>query len=191
MIVETHRGQARRSGCGRRPGAPLDYDEGIAMPTLCRAYTTDHEAHAAVDRLLSAGVSGAEIRVLMGDALHDSRDAPLGTFAGTSTADAESVGSYAGVGHSGREAMGAFAGDPEEQRRGAFRDVDRETVTTYHAGVERVRIASHHDLKKMLLDAGLDEATAKTDVEALHHGRILVLVESAMEFDAIADAIDA
>jgi hypothetical protein len=87
--------------------------------------------------------------------------------------------------------MGAFAGDPEEQRRGAFRDVDRETVTTYHAGVERVRIASHHDLKKMLLDAGLDEATAKTDVEALHHGRILVLVESAMEFDAIADAIDA
>ncbi len=161
------------------------------MPTLCRAYTTDHEAHAAVDRLLSAGVSGAEIRVLMGDAVHDSRDAPVGSFAGTSAADEETVGSYAGVGHSGREAMGAFAGDADEQPRGGFRDVDRETVTTYRAGVERVRIASHHNLEKMLLDAGLDEATAAADVEALHHGRILVLVESAMALDEIAGVIDA
>ena len=161
------------------------------MSRLCRAYTTDHEAHAAVDRLLFTGVSGAEIRVLMGDAVHDSRDAPVGSYAGTSTADEETVGSYAGVGHSGREAMGAFAGDPEDQRRGGFRDVDRETVTTYRAGVERVRVASHHNLKKMLLGAGLDEATAATDVEALHHGRILVLVESAMALHEIADVIDA
>src|SRR4051794_39040397 len=112
------------------------------MPSLCRAYTTEHEAHAAVDRLLSAGVSGAEIRVLMADAVHDSREAPVGSYAGTSTDHDETIGSYAGVGHSGREPMGAFAGDPEEQRRGGFRDVDRETVTTYRAGVERVRIAS-------------------------------------------------
>ena len=160
------------------------------MPTLCRAYTTDHEAHAAVDRLLSAAVSGAEIRVLMGDALHDSRDAPLGTFAGTSTADAESVGSYAGVGHSGREAMGAFAGDANQQRRGGFADADRETVTTYRDGVVRMRVASHHALKAMLLEAGLDEETADADVAALHEGRVLVLVTSAMAAGDLAAALD-
>jgi hypothetical protein len=186
--IATRRDEA---GAGRRPGAPLDHDEGIAMPTLCRAYTTDHEADAAVDRLLSAGVSDAEIRVLMGDAVHDSRDAPVGGYAGTSTADEATVGAYAGVGHSGREAMGAFAGDPEAQRRGGFSDVDRDTVTSYRAGVERVRVAAHHDLKRMLLDAGLDEATASADVEALHNGRILVLVESATALDEIAGLIDA
>lgn len=161
------------------------------MATLCRAYSTEQDAHAAVHRLLAGDVSGAEVRVLMGDAVHDSRDAPLGTFAGTSTADAETIGAYAGAGHSAREPMGAFAGDPDEQRRGAFRDVDRETVTTFSTGVERVRIASHHNLKKMLLDAGLDDATATSDVEALHHGQILVLVQSTMALDEIAGVIDA
>jgi hypothetical protein len=171
-------------------GAALDNDEGIAMATLCRAYTTEQDAHAAVDRLLSGGVSSAEVQVLMGDAIHDLRDAPVGSFAGTSTANGETVGSYADVGHSGREAMGTFAGDAEEQRRGGFRDVDRETVTTYRADVKRVRIASHHNLKQMLLEAGLDEATAASDVEALHHGRILVLVQSTMALDEVAGAID-
>jgi len=161
------------------------------MATLCRAYTTEQEAHAAVDRLLAGGVSGAEVGVLMGESVDDSRDAPVGSFVGTSTADDETVGAYAGGGHSAREAMGTFAGDAEEQRRGGFMDVDRETVTTYRAGVKRVRIAAHHNLKQMLLDAGLDEATAASDVEALHHGRILVLVRSAMAVDEIARVIDA
>jgi hypothetical protein len=169
----------------------LHDDEGIAMATLCRAYTTEQDAHAAVDRLLTRGVAGAEVRVLMGDAVHDARDAPVGGFAGASTAARETVGSYAGPEHSGREAMGSFTGDADEQRRGGFRDVDRETVTTHRGGVKRVRIASHHNLKQMLLDAGLDEATATSDVHALHHGRILVLVESAMALDEIAGVIDA
>jgi hypothetical protein len=116
------------------------------MATLCRAYTTEQDAQAAVDRLLSGGVASAEVQVLMGDAVHDARDAPVGGFAATSTAGAETVGTYAGVGHSGRGAMGTFAGDAEEQRRGGFWDVDRETVTTYRDGVKRVRIASHHNL---------------------------------------------
>lgn len=161
------------------------------MATLCRAYTTEQDAHAAVDRLLTGGVSGAEVRVLMGDAVRDSRDAPVGSFAGASTAGGETVGAYAGPEHSGREAMGSFTGDAEEQRRGGFRDVDRETVTTHREGAKRVRVASHHDLKQMLLDAGLDEATATSDVEALHHGRILVLVQSAIGLDEIAGVIDA
>jgi hypothetical protein len=169
----------------------LHHDEGIAMPTLCRAYTTEQDAHAAVDRLLTGGVSGAEVRVLMGDAVHDSRDAPVGSFAGASTAAAETVGSYAGPEHSAREAMGSFTGDADEQRRGGFRDVDRETVTTHRGGVKRVRVTSHQNLKQMLLDAGLDDATATADVEALHEGRILILVDSAMTLDEIARVIDA
>jgi hypothetical protein len=160
------------------------------MNTLCRAYSTDRDAHAAVERLLSAGVGGAEIRLLMGEAVHDSRDAPVGGYAGTTTADGEAVGAYAGAAHTGREAMGAFAGDAGARRPGGFGDADRETVTTYAADVERVRVASHRDLKAMLVDAGLDEATAAADVDALHQGRVLVLVQSAMGLDVLAAAID-
>jgi hypothetical protein len=160
------------------------------MPTLCRAYTTEPDMLSAVDRLLSAGVPGAEVRVLMADASHDTRDTPVGTFAATTAADEETVGSYAGTAHSAREAMGNFAGE-DDHRRGGFSDVDRETVTAYGANVKRVRIASHHNLEKLLIDAGLDKATARSDVEALHNGRILVLVRSAMALDEIAAVIDA
>ena len=114
----------------------------------------------------------------MGHAVQDARDAPIGTFAGTTTADAQTVGSYGNVAHSGREAMGTFAGDPDKQRRGSFGDSDRDTVTTYQAGLKRTRIASHRRLKKILVDAGLDQATAAADVDALHAGRVLVLVHS-------------
>ena len=160
------------------------------MPTLCRAYTSEQEARAAVDRLLSAGVRGAEVRVLMGQGIEDSRNAPVGSFAGTTTATDETVGAYAGGRRSGREGMGSFAGNADEQRRGGFADVDRETVTTYGPGVERMRVASHHHLEKLLVDAGLDEATARSDVEALHHGQILVLVQSALASDEVAAVID-
>jgi hypothetical protein len=160
------------------------------MPTLCRAYASEQDAHHAVDRLMSAGVPGAEIRVLTGETEHDSRDAPVGGYAGTGTATTALVGAYAGAAHAAREGMGAFAGDADGQRRGGFSDVDRETVTTYAGDVERVRIASHHDLEKMLVDAGLDKATAKADVEALHRGRVLVLVQSAMGLAEIAAVID-
>ena len=160
------------------------------MATLCRAYASPEDAEAAVDRLLTAGVADAEIQVLMGDAVHDARDAPVGGFAGTTTADAETVGAYAGAAHSGREAMGAFAGDADARRRGGFSDVDRETVATYGAGVRRVRIASHHDLRRKLVDAGLDEATAAADVAALHQGLVLVLARSPMGIDDLAGVID-
>ena len=108
------------------------------------------------------------MQVLKGEELHDSRDAEVGGFAGTTAADGETVGSYAGAAQSGREAMGSFAGDAGARRRGGFGDVDRETVTTYGAGVQHVRVASHHNLEAMLVEAGLDKATARADVDALH-----------------------
>jgi hypothetical protein len=42
----------------------------------------------------------------------------------------------------------------------------------------------------VLVDAGLGEATATSDVEARHHGRV-VLVQSAVALDEIAAVIDA
>jgi hypothetical protein len=160
------------------------------MPTLCRTYPSEPDARHAVDRLMAAGVAGAEIHVLMGESAHDSRDAPVGGYAGSSTANDALVGAYAGAAQSSRAGMGTFAGDADGQRRGGFDDVDRETVTTYAADVMRTRIASHHDLRKMLVGAGLDEATAKADVAALHEGRVLVLVQSNMALAEIAAAID-
>jgi hypothetical protein len=160
------------------------------MTTLYRAYTSTHEAEDAIERLLAAGVPEADIQLIMGVAIKDARDKPIGTWAGTTTPDALTVGSYANVVRSGRAAMGTFAGDPDKQRRGAFSDVDRDTVTTYQSGVKRTRIASHRRLEKLLVDAGLDQAIATTDVGALHTGRVLVLVQSESALDDIAAAIN-
>lgn len=49
--------------------------------------------------------------------------------------------------------------------------------------MEHARVAGHRKIKRLLTDAGLDEATAERDVDALHAGRVLVLVE-APESDA-------
>jgi hypothetical protein len=160
------------------------------MTTLHRAYESTYDAENAIERLLSADLPPVRIELIMGRAAEDARDAPIGTFAGTTTTDAETIGSYANVAHSGREATGTFAGDPDKQRRGSFGDVDRDTVTTYQAGVKRTRIASHHRLKKLLVDAGLDQATATVNVRALHAGRVLVLVHSESALDDIAAVID-
>ena len=161
------------------------------MVTLCRAYTSTHDAESAVKRLLSAGVPAIRIELIMGTPAQDARDAPIGTFAGTTIADAQTVGSYADIPSSGRTAMGTFAGDPDTQRPGAFGDADRDTVTTYRSGVKRTRLASHHRLEKILVDAGLDRAIARANVRALHAGRALVLVRGESALDGIAAVIDA
>ena len=141
------------------------------MATTCRAFQTEDQARAEVDRLLSSGMPGEQIRVLMGEATHDQREVPVGSFAG----EAGAAGSFADEPHDAREGMGTFAGDASDMRTGGFGDIDRETVTTYENGVRRVRIASHRDLERMLVDAGLEPEVAEKDVDALHHGRILVL----------------
>jgi hypothetical protein len=159
------------------------------MPVLCRIYSTDDEARAAVDRLLAAGFSGGDVRVVLGAAAHDHRDDAVGGFAGCS--DEVTVGSFADVQGSSRDATGSFAGDPEQQRRGGFADVDRETVTSYRGGVPHVRVTSQRGLKKMLVEAGLDPADA--DAAALQHGRTFVLVrgDSPEVTAAALDALDA
>jgi hypothetical protein len=172
----------------KRPGRVQD---GEAMTTLCRAHTSETEARGAVERLLAAGVPGADVRVLMGEAERDAREAPAGGFAGSSGADAP-VGAFAGAAIARDADMGGFAGDADRMRGGGFADTDRETVTTYPAGVARVRIAAHRGLRRMLLEAGLDEAAAAGDVRALHEGRVLVLVRTdAIGVDEVRGALAA
>jgi hypothetical protein len=142
------------------------------VTALCRSYASHAEALPAVTALLEAGIPGAGVRVLSGEPIHDARDDGVGEFAGT-LAPGAPVGSFAGS-HGDGSPTGAFAGG--EQRGGSFADADRDVVTDYPHGVERMRVAGHRSLKRLLTDAGLDDATAERDVRALHGGRILVLV---------------
>ena len=160
-----------------------------AMTTLCRAYTTESDARDAVERVLAAGVPGGDVRVLMGEPEHDARAEPAGGFAGAS---GDWIGRFAGGATSHAAGTGGFAGDADRMRGGGFADADRETVTSYPAGVAKVRVAAHRGLKRMLVEAGLDGAAAEADVRALHAGRILVLVATgAVGAAEAARALDA
>ena len=148
------------------------------MAVLCKAYMTETEAQQAVSSLLDAGVPGSGVRVLMGEQPGDTRKEAFGEFGGTEAPDAP-VGDFADQTHTHAESMGDFASEACGRRGGSFGDVDRDTVTSYPEGVERVRIATHHNLKKTLTDAGLDEEAAERDVRSLHEGWVLVLCEVA------------
>jgi hypothetical protein len=145
------------------------------MAVICRSYASHEEARRAVEAALGTGVAGSGIRVLMGQPEQDARTEREGEFAG-STAPGDVVGGFE-AGHRRDEAAGGFAGESETQREGSFADADRETVTSYPGGGERVHVVGHREVHRVLRDAGLDEATAKRDADALHEGRILVLAD--------------
>jgi hypothetical protein len=146
------------------------------VAALCRSYTSHGEALDAVNAVLGAGIPGENVRVLTGEPQRDTREEEVGEFAGPTEPGAP-VGEFAGGTHPQREGRGHFAGG--EQRGGSFADADREQVVSYPGGVEHSRVAGHHKIKKLLTDAGLDDAAAERDLNALHAGRVLVLVEVA------------
>jgi hypothetical protein len=150
------------------------------VAALCRSYASHAEALDAVNAVLDAGIPGEGVRVLTGEPQRDTREEKVGEFGGPTAPDAP-VGEFAGGSHPQAHERGHFAG--REQRGGSFADADREQVVSYPGGVEHARVAGHHKIKKLLTDAGLDEATAERDVNALHAGRVLVLV-SAPEGEA-------
>jgi hypothetical protein len=143
------------------------------MAALCRAYASHDEALDAVNTVLGAGIPGESVRVLTGEPERDTREEQVGEFAGPTEPGAP-VGEFAGGTHPQREGRGHFAGG--EQRGGSFADADREQVVSYPGGVEHARVAGHHKIKTLLTDAGLDDAAAERDLNALHAGRVLVLV---------------
>jgi hypothetical protein len=153
------------------------------VAAVCRSYASHAEALDAVNAVLEAGFDGDGVLVLTGEPPRDGRAAPVGGFAGGShAADDVAVGSFAGAPHAHSAGMGAFAGGA--QRGGSFADADREHVTSYPEGVERMHVAGHRRVGRLLRDAGLDADTAARDIAALHAGRVVVLVDVAGEPEA-------
>jgi hypothetical protein len=144
------------------------------VAALCRSYASHGEALEAVESMIGAGVPGEDVLVLTAEAAHDTREEPVGEFAGT-TEPGDPVGEFAGGPVPQGSPTGTFAGG--EQRGGSFADADRELLSSYPDGVERMRVVGHRRITRLLTDAGLDAETAKRDVEALHRGLVLVLVE--------------
>jgi hypothetical protein len=164
---------------------------GAAMNALCRAYDTVADAGRAVDVLLGAGVPGDDVRLLMGAEIHDARMEAAGGFAGPVGTQAH-VGAFAGEGQARNAPRGSYAADAGAAREGVFGNADRDVVVTYSDGREHSRVAGHHTLKGLLVDAGIDENSAESDVRALHDGRVLVLMTSSTVSAAqAAELVDA
>ena len=146
------------------------------MAALCRSYASHGEALEAVHAVLGAGVPGEDILVLMAEAARDAHEEPVGEFGGTTEPGAP-VGEFAGGPVPQGSSTGSFAGGTH--RGGSFADTDRDVVSSYPDGVERMRVTGHRRITRLLTDAGLDEATAKRDVDTLHRGQVLLLLEVA------------
>jgi hypothetical protein len=146
------------------------------VAALCRSYASHGEALQAVNAVLGAGIPGEDVLVLMGESPRDAHEEPVGEFAGPTEPGAP-VGEFAGGPVPQGSPTGAFAGG--QQRGGSFADADRELLTSYPDGVERMRVTGHRRITRLLTDAGLDDATAKRDVDALHRGLVLILVDVA------------
>jgi hypothetical protein len=161
------------------------------MNALCRAYDNATDADRAVQALLGGGVPGDDIRLLMGAEIHDARRESGGGFAGSIASD-EHIGDFAGDGHPRATPRSSFAGRSAADSEGVFANADRDVVVSYSDGREHSRVAGHQQLKKLLLDAGLDDDVAESDVRTLHDGRVLVLVTlGAVSEDRAAELLDA
>jgi hypothetical protein len=145
------------------------------MNAFCRSYDNVADAERAVEALLADGVARDAVRLLMGVAIHDARRESRGGFAGA-VATNDHVGTFAGAGHRRDAPRGSFAGDGATRPEGVFGNADRDVVVTYADGREHSRVVGHRGLKRLLVDAGVDEDAAESDVRALHDGRVLVLV---------------
>ena len=112
--------------------------------------------------------------MLMAERARDAHQEEVGEFAGTSEPGAP-VGEFAGAPQPQGSSTGDFAGG--EHRGGSFSDTERDVFISYPEGVERMRVTGHRRITRLLGDAGLDHETAKRDVDALHRGLVLVLVD--------------
>jgi hypothetical protein len=148
------------------------------VAAVCRSYDAHAEALAAVEAALSAGVPGEDILVISGSAHMDAHEEPVGQFGGTTDPGAP-VGEFAGEPEPQGTSTGDFASAQYPRRGGSFADTDSDVVTSYPMGVERMHVVGNRSVTRLLEHAGLDQATAKRDVEALHSGKVLVLVNVA------------
>jgi hypothetical protein len=126
----------------------------------------------------------------MGAEIHDARREARGRFSG-SVAPEDQVGAFAGDGPERSAVRGSYAAS-DAAAEGSFANAERDVVVTQHEGEERAWVTGRRELKKLLMEAGLDDAAAEADVDALHAGRVLVLVHIAAipedEVRAVPDA---
>jgi hypothetical protein len=148
-----------------------------AVSTLCKTYADPDEAREAVARLLAAGASPRDLRLLSGSPLHDVRAESVGAFTGSIGPDAP-VGRFAGGPRRRGQGTGSFAGDPDRQRKGSFADVERDVIVTFEGDAEHPRVATHRTLTRLLRAVTLDGEPADRLVDELHDGRELVIAES-------------
>ncbi len=58
--------------------------------------------------------------------------------------------------------------------------------------MEHEHIVSHREIRQILLDAGLDQATAERDADVVHNGGVVVLADLGdREPDAVLATVDA
>ena len=145
------------------------------MAALCRSYASHGEALEAVNSVLGSGVPGEDVLVLSGSPVRDAHREQVGEFGGTTEPGAP-VGEFAGGPVPQGTSTGDFASEGAH-RGGSFADSDREVITTYPEGVEMMHVTGHRRITRLLTDLGLDHATAKRDLETLHQGAVLVVVE--------------
>ena len=151
------------------------------MSTFCAAFPDREDALTAVRALLDRGVPGEDVRMLHGRPRREAGEAAQPGFAGPH--EAEPHGAFAGRAPEQAPA-GSYAGRAGERNRlGSFGDVDRDYEESFPGGVEDVSRVDHNRLVELVTAAGLDEAIAQRDVEALHEGSVLVLT-------AVDDAAD-
>jgi len=146
------------------------------VSTLCKTYSDERDARAAVERLMASGAPRRGVRLLAGSPLHDVRDERVGTFAGAIGPDA-SVGRFAGLPRRRCQGTGSFAGDPDHQRKGSFADVERDVIITFGRGDEHRRVATHRALRRLLSPVTLDGEPTDRLVDELHEGHRLVVAE--------------
>ena len=159
------------------------------MTALCQAYANPTDAERAVADLLAAGVPGDDVRLLMGAEIHDARREARGRFSG-SVAPGDRVGAFEGDGPERSAVRGSYAASGTAPE-GSFANAERDVVVTQHEGEERARVTGRRELKQLLMQAGLDDATAEADVDALHAGRVVVLVNlSAIAKDEARALLD-
>lgn len=145
------------------------------MTTLCKAFPTEAAARRAVAALRATGVPARDLRLLTGAPLGDTREHPVGGYAGPFAHDAP-VGTYGGGGVRRRHGTGGFAGDPDQQRQGSFGDVDRVVIVTYDAA-ERTRVTGLRGIQRLLRRTALADDAVAHAVNQLHRGHAVVVAE--------------
>jgi hypothetical protein len=148
------------------------------MATVCKTYSSEAAARAAVQALTAAGVPGRDIRLLAGMRLHDVRDEPAGAFYGM-VAPGDPVGTFANVARPRWFGAGTFAGDPRRQRQGSFADAERDTVVVPDHGAEHAWTSGDHAVQRLLFRFGIGRDVAARVLDDLHDGRAVVVTEVA------------